>query len=266
MKLTDKDIGTTTKILKKNYERRKKEYWDTHPKHKYADIWFNTVRIKKVFNLIPDERVKLLDLGCGESYYLKVLEDEDHTVIGIDPIYSHVKVSKKIIENVCWGDGYNLPFKPNSFDLVLCLEVVEHLTIKETRRMLYETKKVLKSGGILILSTPRGDTIYKRIGQIIPTGLKSRIPHEPTLSKGPDRYIRGHITEFTPERLSNLLLDLDFKDTKVYGGCINYVPFQMLPIPPENMSLVLSFFDNLTNILPFCQKFKVNFILECRNS
>jgi len=55
------------------------------------------------------------------------------------------------------------PFADESFDLVLCTEVLEHL-IQSPASMLYEINRVLKRGGLLILTTPNGlfwQFIYK---------------------------------------------------------------------------------------------------------
>ena len=45
------------------------------------------------------------------------------------------------------GDAHSLPFKNDSFDVVLATEVLEHL--KEPQRALNEMKRVLKDGGKL---------------------------------------------------------------------------------------------------------------------
>jgi len=50
------------------------------------------------------------------------------------------------------GDIYDLPLKSACTDLVLCTEVLEH--VFETRRALSEVYRILKKGGLLVLSTP----------------------------------------------------------------------------------------------------------------
>jgi len=48
-----------------------------------------------------------------------------------------------------------LPFNDNSFDMILCTEVLEHL-IQDPSFMLSELNRVLKEGGLLVLTTPNG--------------------------------------------------------------------------------------------------------------
>ncbi|MFA6416203.1 MAG: class I SAM-dependent methyltransferase [Candidatus Paceibacterota bacterium] len=47
---------------------------------------------------------------------------------------------------------YDLPFEDNSFDIVLCLVVIEHL--KEPSRAIAEMERVLKPGGMILVSVP----------------------------------------------------------------------------------------------------------------
>lgn len=50
------------------------------------------------------------------------------------------------------GNVYELPFNDNSFEVVLCMVVMEHL--EDPRKAISEMKRVLKSGGLILVSTP----------------------------------------------------------------------------------------------------------------
>ena len=80
-----------------------------------------------------------LDLGCSDSPYSKYFKNR----IGFD-----IKKGKGV--DVV-GDAHNLPFEDNKFDVILCTEVLEHLHTPEIA--ILEMKRVLKRGGILILTT-----------------------------------------------------------------------------------------------------------------
>lgn len=56
--------------------------------------------------------------------------------------YNHFNVEKDIF-----------PFKDNEFDVVLCCEIIEHLTLNPTH-MFYEAHRILKPDGCLIVTTP----------------------------------------------------------------------------------------------------------------
>jgi ubiquinone/menaquinone biosynthesis C-methylase UbiE len=110
---------------------------------------------------------KVLDLGCGEgrhtiSSYL--LADVD--VIGLDLSRQDLTTAKQRLNEfqqgqeppskscsfVC-GSGLQLPFKNDSFDKVICAEVLEH--IPDYQAVLDEIRRVLKPGGIFATSVPR---------------------------------------------------------------------------------------------------------------
>jgi SAM-dependent methyltransferase len=75
---------------------------------------------------------QILDVGCGEGFTLRRLRQEGMraAMVGID--YSSAALAWAQAQNITHtpvsvADAYHLPFPNNSFDLVLCLEVLEHL-------------------------------------------------------------------------------------------------------------------------------------------
>jgi SAM-dependent methyltransferase len=59
------------------------------------------------------------------------------------------------------GDCNYLPFLKESFDLIVCGEIIEHL--HAPKRLLAETSMLLKHGGEMIITTPNADNIFRRI-------------------------------------------------------------------------------------------------------
>lgn len=118
------------------------------------------------FNYFPlSDGDRVLDLGCGEgrhaihAYILKDIE-----LIAIDLSFSDVKITRKnslsYLDNtrnntfqVLQGSGLCLPFANNSFDKVICSEVLEHIEYYE--QVLKEIFRVLKPNGLLCVSVPR---------------------------------------------------------------------------------------------------------------
>ena len=86
----------------------------------------------------------LLDLGCGAQPYRDGFNRVER-YIGLDlPPNMRVDV---------YGDGIALPFREAMFDTVLCNEVLEH--VAEPARLMAEAARVLRSGGVLLLTTPQ---------------------------------------------------------------------------------------------------------------
>lgn len=103
---------------------------------------------------------KVLEIGCGEGYGLSYLSRNAEIIVGGDYSFETLIKSKEKnycknnIEYVCL-DAQRLPFQDNTFDTVLALELIEHLI--NPKAFLKEVRRVLKSSGVLILSTPNGE-------------------------------------------------------------------------------------------------------------
>ena len=80
-----------------------------------------------------------LDLGCADSVYADLFPDR----VGFD-----VKPGKRV--DVV-GDAHKLPFADETFDCILCTEVLEHL--HTPHQAISEMNRVLKKDGLLILTT-----------------------------------------------------------------------------------------------------------------
>lgn len=91
---------------------------------------------------------KLIDIGCGEKPYEKLLKPYVLEHIGVD--HQSTLHDKSNID--LFGTAYQIPVEDSSFDSALCTAVLEHL--EEPEVALKECNRVLKSGGIAIYSVP----------------------------------------------------------------------------------------------------------------
>jgi SAM-dependent methyltransferase len=103
---------------------------------------------------LPKGRV--LDDGCGAGYGSMILARNGFEVVGID-IDSHAiahcqKTCSSPLASFRQQDSAKLSFLDASFDGVVSFEVIEH--IQEYRQYLAEAQRVLRPGGLLIISTP----------------------------------------------------------------------------------------------------------------
>ncbi|MDO8639225.1 MAG: methyltransferase domain-containing protein [Candidatus Daviesbacteria bacterium] len=101
---------------------------------------------------------KVLDLGCGSGYYSYLLSKMPIklNITGIDNHVNAIEDAKRDVgeKNAKFiiGNAEKLPFPENSFDKIVMSEIIEH--VKDDIRVLKEARRVLKQGGILVLTTP----------------------------------------------------------------------------------------------------------------
>ncbi len=94
---------------------------------------------------------KLLDVGCGESPYRFLLDSNTTQYVGLDIEDADAKFnySRKDIYSF---DGQHIPFESESFDFVLCTEVLEH--VENYQKLVDEIHRVLKANGQALLTVP----------------------------------------------------------------------------------------------------------------
>ncbi|MCB0155726.1 MAG: class I SAM-dependent methyltransferase [Anaerolineae bacterium] len=98
------------------------------------------------------------------------------------------------------------PFAEAEFDLVLCMEVIEHLAYAPTH-MLAEAHRVLKPGGTLLLTTPNAVDMHKTIRMV---------RNKPIAFEYSGYGIYGrHNREFTGQELATLTADCGFEVQQV---------------------------------------------------
>jgi SAM-dependent methyltransferase len=89
---------------------------------------------------------RLLDIGCGKKPYRQLFSTTEH--VGVDwPASLHGNAQVDVS-----NDAMHLSFTDDSFDTVLCTELLEH--VAEPHLAVEEMSRVLKPGGYLILSVP----------------------------------------------------------------------------------------------------------------
>lgn len=109
----------------------------------------------------PDSKTAAIaDLGCGNGQLLQLLKDNGyHNLRGIDVSASQVKLARQVVPDVDLGDALGfLRASESEFDLILSLDVIEHLTKDEALEFLKLSFAALRPGGRLVLQTPNLDS------------------------------------------------------------------------------------------------------------
>ena len=157
-----------------------------------------TVNFDKL-NLKQDDL--LLDMGCGEGRHtIGAYIEKPVNTFGFDLSYEDLQIAKGRLNDfdvsnkkeICQfgvGDINTLPFKDESYNAVICSEVLEHVDSPEDS--IKELIRVLKPGGVLALSVPR----------FLPELICWKLSKEYSKTPG------GHVRIFRHSQLKQLALD-----------------------------------------------------------
>lgn len=99
---------------------------------------------------------RALDVGSGPGYFTRLLRDRGWKVTSVDTDPQNLESASRFAEAVQLGDGISVlaGLPDRSLDLVLLLEVIEHMPEDAGEKLLRHAERVLDRGGALILSTP----------------------------------------------------------------------------------------------------------------
>ncbi|MBU1322451.1 class I SAM-dependent methyltransferase [Patescibacteria group bacterium] len=119
--------------------------WQKHTSHNPLQQLLIKNFYRQLFSLIKLKTINsVLDAGCGEGFTLNQfrLNRLGRQLAGIDASTAAVALAKKLHPHFKYAIGniYHLPYPANSFDLVVCTEVLEHLqtpqqAIREIQRV-----------------------------------------------------------------------------------------------------------------------------------
>lgn len=100
----------------------------------------------------------IADIGGGEGIFLDALQKEGFSnSIGVDLFAPFAG------QNMVRGDLCNLPLADNSMDALTCFDVLEHIPLDGQGRAAGELARVLKPGGIAIISVPNMAHLKSRL-------------------------------------------------------------------------------------------------------
>jgi SAM-dependent methyltransferase len=140
---------------------------------------------------------RLLDIGCGLGYFLQAIKPFCSEIQGIEISDSQSLFCKKLGLDVLTGVLTDLDLPSESFDVVTMWDVIEHLA--NPMDYLVEIHRILKRGGLVVVSTPNFSS------------LTSKITKKRWLVLNPPE----HLFYFTPKTLKKMLENADFYIGKI---------------------------------------------------
>jgi ubiquinone/menaquinone biosynthesis C-methylase UbiE len=109
-----------------------------------------------ITSLVPTNVDTMLDVGCGSAWVAKTFLSKGKIVYSLDASSTNpAKALTRYPSDMHFGvaaDAFSLPFADNSFDCIIAAEIIEH--VSEPEKFVHELHRVVKPGGMLIISTP----------------------------------------------------------------------------------------------------------------
>jgi 2-polyprenyl-6-hydroxyphenyl methylase / 3-demethylubiquinone-9 3-methyltransferase len=156
------------------YNEKEDTWWDPESFLYLIKTIINPSRVnyaRQIFEQLginPEDK-NVLEVGCGGGILCEEIAKMGFITNGIDPSEEALNIAMKhsednhLIIKYQKGTGENIPFENNTFDIVLCCDVLEH--VRDLPKVISEISRVLKNGGIFIYDT-FNRTFFSKISTI----------------------------------------------------------------------------------------------------
>jgi ubiquinone/menaquinone biosynthesis C-methylase UbiE len=169
--------------LATEYDKWHTRVFESDPGHAdESSPWY-----KIVLEFLPSVHGRrILEIACGRGGFSRLLGSKGASVTGADFSASAVAIAKERLlgqpalagrVDYVQADAQNMPFKDNSFEIVISCETIEH--VPDPRAAVREMYRVCKPGGTLYLTTPNYLNfmgLYLIYAAVRHPGLKSSQP------------------------------------------------------------------------------------------
>lgn len=149
--------------------------------------------------------LRVLDVGCGEGHFAALLARRGLEVVAIDvaeePLRRARELSPGLDARLVSPEGA-WALEDSSFDVVWAGETIEH--VADTAGWLSEVRRVLRSAGSLLLSTPDRGSLSMLALALRPRALDAHFDPR-----------TDHLRFYTRRTLATLLDDFGFEDVEV---------------------------------------------------
>lgn len=204
------------------------------------EIWYEHIH-RYAFAAQYCEGKQVLDAACGEGYGSSMLAKTAATVIGVDiddDAISHAQQRYADQTNLEFqtADCTELPFGADRFDLIVCFETLEHLIAQQS--MMSGFRRVLKPGGMLILSSPdkaeysdkQGFQNEFHVKELYRDELQNLISKDFPACRLLGQKLTFHSAIWDLEGVSKVSLQTSFPDGEISKGMLGHPPMYFIAL------------------------------------
>jgi SAM-dependent methyltransferase len=169
-------------------------------------------RLDLIRQYVSLEGRRILDIGCGIGTYVRKFRDFSPHVYGIDVDEEKVRRAAQTLPHITVGGAEALPFRDETFDVILLNEVIEH--VASDRATIQEAVRCLTPGGHVVIFAPNRMYPFETHGFYVGTRFVFRLL--PLINYTPD-VIRNifchHVRIYTRRGIKRLFRGLDVEFT-----------------------------------------------------
>jgi 2-polyprenyl-3-methyl-5-hydroxy-6-metoxy-1,4-benzoquinol methylase len=104
-------------------------------------------------------KLRILEIGFGDASFMDWARSVGHDVAGTEIIPECVLAAQKRHHEVYLADAAD-SLESKRFDLIVAIDVLEHLTLKQFRELMELANKVLQNDGLIVARFPNGDSPF----------------------------------------------------------------------------------------------------------
>lgn len=148
----------------------------------------------------------ILDIGCSSGAFLGTMKSDQWYLFGIELQESTAaRARSKTGATVFVGDALAAPFPPESFDVVTCFDLIEHVHVPVA--LLKQIRRWLKPNGILYIMIPNVDSWESSLFRSYWYGLE----------------LPRHLFHFSPRSLRRMLRAAGFHERLLKTSSVSYI-------------------------------------------